>query len=118
MVTGKTKDYIINKKNNQQKKDPQPKNDSSQENELPVAERYVVPTIKDTDFLKMYQMKNDCHDPSNQSARSVMQNMILPDIEAITRSPYLNRIPEVEADYDLYTQDLMNLSQITEETRD
>jgi hypothetical protein len=33
------------------------------------------------------------------------------------RNPYLNRIPEMEPDLDLHTLELLNLSQITEETQ-
>ena len=60
-------------------------------------------------------MKNQTHDPKNQSALSVMQNMQMPDYETKMRNPYLNRIPELEPDLDLHTLELLNLSQITEE---
>ena len=43
--------------------------------------------------------------------------MQIPCYETIMRNPYLNRIPEVEPDLDLHTLELLNLSQITEETQ-
>jgi hypothetical protein len=43
--------------------------------------------------------------------------MVMPDFESINRNPYLNRIPEEEPDLDLHTLDLLNLSQITENTQ-
>jgi hypothetical protein len=46
-----------------------------------------------------------------------MQNMQIPDFDTIMRNPYLNRIPEVEPELDLHSLDLLNLSQITEETQ-
>jgi hypothetical protein len=46
-----------------------------------------------------------------------MLNMQMPDYDTRMRNPYLNRIPEVEPDLDLHTLELLNLSQITEETQ-
>jgi hypothetical protein len=46
-----------------------------------------------------------------------MLNMQIPCYETKMRNPYLNRIPEVEPDLDLHTLELLNLSQITEETQ-
>ncbi len=43
--------------------------------------------------------------------------MVKPDFDSINRNPYLNRIPEEEPDLDLHTLDLLNLSQITEDTQ-
>lgn len=46
-----------------------------------------------------------------------MLNMQMPCYETKMRNPYLNRIPEMEPDLDLHTLELLNLSQITEETQ-
>ena len=43
--------------------------------------------------------------------------MQIPCYKTKMRNPYLNRIPEMEPDLDLHTLELLNLSQITEETQ-
>jgi len=62
-------------------------------------------------------MKNPIHDLKGESALSVVAKLKMPDIDTIMNNPYLNRVPEVEPLLDLHTLDLLNLSQITEETQ-
>jgi hypothetical protein len=60
-------------------------------------------------------MKNPMHDPNIDSAKSIAFNLTLPSKEEIMKNPYLYKVPVEDPSIDLHAQDLLNMSQITEE---
>jgi len=73
--------------------------------------------INDSEFLKMYLMKNPTHDPYREKAESICANLVLPNIKSILSNPYLNKTLDEEPDLNLTTVDLYQLSQITPRTK-
>ena len=85
----------------------QDSNDS--EAELPTIERRVISKISDTEYLKLFQMKNPMHDIDREKSKSIISNRVMPEIAILNRNPYLNHKPQSEHHINLHAADLLRL---------
>eukprot|EP00347_Sterkiella_histriomuscorum_P022788 403337158 len=81
--------------------------------ELPKNEQHVIMKVQDSDYLKLYQMKNPMHDADGECSKSIMCNLVMPDPETFRNNPYLNKTPIKEPQLNLHTMDLLSMAQIT-----